>query len=129
MGFDDDLVALISSRTEFTLADGKPWPLILPEHGNRPAIVYQGVSDDLLLAHDGYSGYRTERVQFSFLATTLSGSIDLKDAFEGVFAGFSAVYGNTDFNLWELVNSRPSPAAIDDQHYMIQDYMISHRPV
>lgn len=124
--FEPDLVDLIDTR--ITGINQKPWPFRLDKKGVLPAIVYQPISDAPNMKHDGPDGYRTDRVQFSFLAETYAGVLSLRNEFEGELNGFSGTHGSTKFFLWDLANSRPNPGGDDLNDYWIQDYLITYKP-
>lgn len=78
-------------------ANAEVWQKVLPEEGNKPAILFEDVGSPTTLAHDGDTGVMSCRYQISFVADTLRQSVDMRTAFVNQFNGWKGVHSDVEY--------------------------------
>lgn len=97
MSVDEALYAHLVTQTSITsLVDLRIYPLLMPQTGQLPAIVYQRISSQRTAAHEGPAKVVVARYQFDAFAPLVATAQAIVDAIRLACDGFSGLLGGVD---------------------------------
>lgn len=81
---------LVASTAVQAIVSGRGYPAVIPIDADLPAYAYQLISDPPEMAHDGPTGTRTARLQYTCTASTYKQARELADTIEAALSGYQA---------------------------------------
>jgi len=126
-----DFRGLIAAAPVAALVGDRVHPIVRPQGGALPAVVYQVIGSRPLYHMQGADGLMRSRVQVDAWAQTYLGAVALAEAIAAAASGFRGVSGATDFAGVFLDASRDTfdPAGTDGAaaYRRSVDFIVHHR--
>lgn len=115
MTIEEGLYAHLTAPTSHTypLAGTRVYPLIIPQDVSMPAIAYQRVDGDPILAHDGQSKLVRATFQLTCQAKSYATVKAMATALRKDLAGYRGLMGSVSVNYCNQINEVDSDEMLD----------------
>lgn len=122
---------LAATSAVTNLVSTRIYPMRLPQSGSLPAIVYQRISTNEIVTHDGASNLAEARLQVTAWATTYISAIAIATAIRNTLQGAAFTAASITIQGCFLDDSRHNYIAPDDggdtgAYSVSLDFMIWH---